>query len=73
MATKLHDNYLIQLDRKLGVKNRRTLIFSEQCAAHPQNTFFSKINSVGLPANYTSQLQPLYLEIIHAFKCQYRK
>jgi hypothetical protein len=34
---------------------------------------FSNIKVVFLPANYTTQPQPLYLGIIHAFKYHYRK
>jgi hypothetical protein len=45
-----------------------------QNAAHLKNiTFFSNNKDTFLPANYTTQPQPLYLGIIHAFKCHYRK
>jgi hypothetical protein len=46
----------------------------DQCAAYPKNTtFFSNIKVIFLPANCATQPQPLYLGVIHAFKCHYRK
>jgi hypothetical protein len=45
-----------------------------QYAAHLKNTtFFRNNKGMFLPARYTTQPQPLYLGIIHAFKCHYRK
>jgi hypothetical protein len=35
--------------------------------------FFINIKVLFLPANYTIQPQPLYLGIIHAFRCHFRK
>jgi hypothetical protein len=51
------------------------LLFIDHCAAHPKNTtLLSKVRVVFLPANCSSQLEPLDLGIIHAFKCcHYRK
>jgi hypothetical protein len=40
MTTKIFEDYLTQLDRKLGARNRKILLFIDQCAAHPKNTTF---------------------------------
>jgi hypothetical protein len=72
MTTKIFEEYLTQLGRKLGANNRKILLIIDQHAAHPKNTkFFSNIEVVFLPANCTGQLQPLDLGVIHAFKCHY--
>jgi hypothetical protein len=73
ITAKLFEDYLIHLDRKMGGKNRKILLFIDQCAAHPKNVFLRNIEVVFLPAHCTSTLQPLDLGIIHAFKFHYRK
>jgi hypothetical protein len=74
MKAKITDHYLTQLDRKVGAKNNKILLFDDQCAAHLKTpTFLDVIGVVYLPANYTRQLQSLGLGTIHAFKCNYRK
>jgi hypothetical protein len=50
------------------------LLFIDYSAAHLKNTtLLSKVRVVFLPANCSSQVQPLDFGIIHAFKCPYRK
>jgi hypothetical protein len=67
MTTKISEDHLTQPDRKLGAENRKILLSVDQCAAYPKNTtFLSNIKVVFLPANCTSQLQPLELEVIHS-------
>jgi hypothetical protein len=72
MTTKIFEDYLTQLDRKLGARNRKISLFIDQCTAHLKNTTFLS-NNVFLPAHCTGQLQPLDLGISHAFRCHYRK
>jgi hypothetical protein len=43
------------------------------CCSSEEHYIFSNIKVLFLSANYTTQPQSLYLGIIHAFKCQYRK
>jgi hypothetical protein len=74
MTTKIFEDYHTQLGRKLGANNRKILHFIDQHAAHSKNTkLFRNIEVVFVPANCTSQLQPLDLGVIHAFKCHYTK
>jgi hypothetical protein len=74
MTTKILEDYLTQLDRKLGAKNHKILLFIDHCVAYRNNTIFLRnIKVVFLPDNCISQLEPLDLGIIHAFKCHYRK
>jgi hypothetical protein len=67
IITKILEDYLTQLDRKLGAKTHKILLFTEQCAAHLKNTtLLSTIRVAFLPLNCTSQLQPLDLGIMHS-------
>jgi hypothetical protein len=60
--------YLTQLDNgKLGLKINIILPLIDNCSAD-SNTFLRTIK-VFFPGNCTSQLQPLDVGIIHAFKC----
>jgi hypothetical protein len=52
MTTKIFKDYLTQLDRKLGAKNHKILLFIDQCAAYPKNTTsLSNIKVIFLLAN----------------------
>jgi hypothetical protein len=74
MTTKIFEDYLIKLDRKLGAKSRKIMHFIDQYAAHLLttmsvrniNAYFSKLT---VPGSYRLQI----LGIIHAFKCHYKK
>jgi hypothetical protein len=58
----------------MGPKNCKILLFIVQYAARLKNiTFLSNIKVAFHPTYCSSQLQPLDLGIIHAFKCHYRK
>jgi hypothetical protein len=41
MTTKVCEDYLKQMDRKLGVRNCKILLYIDQCAVHPKNITFS--------------------------------
>jgi hypothetical protein len=46
---------------------------TKYCCSFEEHYIFSNIKVLFLPANYTTQPQPLYLGIIHAVKYHYRK
>jgi len=74
MTSATLEGLLVQLDRQTGAKNRKILLFIDQCAAHPRDTTTLKnITILFFPPKCTSHLQPLDMGIIHALKCQYRK
>jgi hypothetical protein len=56
MTTKISEDYLTQLDRKLDAENCEILLFIDQCVAHPKNTFLSNIKVVFLTAICTYSL-----------------
>jgi len=51
------------------LKIKRILPFIDHCAADSKNTFHRTIKAMFFTGNCTSQLQPLGVGIIHAFKC----
>jgi hypothetical protein len=60
MTTEIFKDCLIQLDRKLGAKSRKILLFIDQFPAHLKNmTFLCNNKVVFLPAKCTGQLQAL--------------
>ena len=74
MTSATFEEFLVQLDHQIVARNRKILLFIDQCAAHPRDTTALKnIKVIFFPPNCTSHLQPLDMRIIHAFKCQYRK
>lgn len=64
--------FLITLNRKMAAKNRKILLFDDQCSVHPKDLKFNNVAIRFLPANTTSRLQPLDAGIIrnvmHHFK-----
>jgi hypothetical protein len=74
MASATFEEFLVQLGRQIGAKNRKILLFIDQCAAHAGvTTALKNIIVIFSSPNCTSHLQPVDMGIIHAFKCQYRK
>jgi hypothetical protein len=38
MTSATFEEFLVQLDCKMGAKNRKILLFIDQCATHPRDT-----------------------------------
>ena len=74
MTSATVEEFLMHFDHQIGAKNRKILLFIDQCAAHPRDTIALKnIKVKFFPLNCTSHFQSLDMGIIHAFKCKYRK
>jgi hypothetical protein len=72
MSSATFEEFLVQLNHQIGAKNRKILLFIDQCAAHPGDTTALKnIKFIFFCPNCTSHLQPKYMGIIHACKYQY--
>ncbi|KAG0420795.1 hypothetical protein HPB47_003283 [Ixodes persulcatus] len=57
MTCSLYDVFLRYLDRQLGRKDRKELLFLDNCSAHPKDTsFLQYLPVVFLSANTTSHL-----------------
>lgn len=71
MTTRIMEEWLIQLDRKMMIQKRKILLFLDNATCHP-NIKLSNIELVFLPPNTTSHTQPLDQGIINSFKVHYR-
>lgn len=73
MTSTFFQNQLLAFDAKMGLQNRKVVLFIDQCPAHKITSQLHNVEIVFFPANCTSELQPLDLGIIQAFKFLYRK
>ena len=55
-------------------EDAKILLIIDRCAAHPDNEKLSQGNNkmLFLPPNCTSFLQPMDMDILHFFKCNYK-
>ncbi|XP_049522088.1 tigger transposable element-derived protein 6-like isoform X1 [Dermacentor silvarum] len=72
MTAEFFREFLTILDRKMAAKNRKILLFVDQCSAHPKETTFNNVTVRFLPANTTSHLQPLDAGIIRNVKHHFK-
>jgi hypothetical protein len=66
--------FLTCLERRMAAKNRKILLFVDQCTAHSKD--ISKLRNAQvefLPANTTSVLQPMDKRIIRSLKHKYHR
>jgi hypothetical protein len=71
MTTVLFEEWLVDWNRELSIKNRKIILIVDNCTAHTSPKL-SHISLHFLPPNCTSKLQPLDLGIIKNFKVHYR-
>jgi len=57
-----------KFDARMGREGRKVLAFVDNCAAHPKDMNMKNVRVEFVPANCTSQLQPLDLGIIAVSK-----
>ena len=72
MTSRLNNEMLIKLNKKMKLQNRNILLFLDNCPAHPKLEF-SNITLQFFPPNTTSMLQPMDQGIIQTLKLKHRK
>lgn len=72
MTRDLMSEWLHQFNRRMGIQNRKILLFLDNAASHPKNMTLDNIKIVFLPPNTTAVCQPLDQGIIQNFKIHYR-
>ncbi len=73
MTTKIFNEWLQTIDKQMGRKKRKILLFIDNCPAHNNVLPLKNVTVMFLPPNTTSALQPLDQGIIQNFKVYYRK
>ena len=74
MTGEILQSVLCKLNRQLSAKSQKIVLLMDNAGCHPEDIKdnFSNIKIIFLPANTTSMLQPLDLDIIKNFKVHYR-
>lgn len=72
MTSQLFKQWLHSFDARMGVKNRKVVLFVDRCPAHPDIKLHN-VELVFLPANCTSVLQPLDQGVFNLLKREFRK
>nr|XP_037272856.1 tigger transposable element-derived protein 6-like [Rhipicephalus microplus] len=72
MTAALFEEFLSLLDRRMAYKNRKILLFLDQCAAHPRQVTLQNVKLFFLPANATTHLQPLDAGIVRNVKHHFK-
>ena len=75
MLSSLFDKWIRKFDRRMVLAGRSVLMFVDNCSAHPPTSAdnLKATKLLFLPANTTSQLQPMDMGIIKNMKMFYRK
>lgn len=74
MTASVFQEWLFSIDARMGVANRKILLFLDQCTAHklPEPKRLRNVKVQFFPANCTSKLQPLDQGVICQVKRLYR-
>lgn len=72
MTSVIFEEILKTFNRKMRIQKRNVLLFLDNVSSHP-NIILSNVKLMFLPANTTTDCQPLDQGIIHSFKVHYRK
>ncbi len=75
MTRAIFEPFLKKFDREMGLKRRKVILFMDNASCHKldSSTRFRNVKIIFFPPNCTSQIQPLDLGIIPAFKARYKK
>lgn len=72
MTSKLFEDWLKNLNKKMKKEKRKIVLFIDNCPAHSTIPKMENVKIEFLPPNTTSKLQPLDQGIIQSFKVKYR-
>lgn len=72
MTRDIFEDWVIKFNKKMRAEKRHVLLLVDNAPSHPSDLKLSHVKIQFLPANTTSVLQPLDLEIIKNIKCHYR-
>ena len=73
MTAALFEKWLLNLDKELGRKKRKILLFIDNCTAHNNLPSLTWIKIEYFPANMTSVVQPMDQGVIKNLKHFYRR
>lgn len=73
MNTPIYHDWLLKLNRKMALQNRRIALIVDNHASHRTPPNLTHVKIVKLPPNMTSKIQPLDSGIIAAFKRHYQR
>lgn len=73
MNSKLYREWLHEFDKKMQRQKRDVLMFVDNAPGHPKDVPLKNTKVIFLPANTTSELQPLDQGIIQNVKQHYKK
>ncbi|XP_054276524.1 tigger transposable element-derived protein 6-like [Macrosteles quadrilineatus] len=73
MVSGFFSSWLKNIDKAMKKKNRKILLFIDNCSAHKDIPPLKNVKVQFLPPNTTSKLQPLDQGIIKNFKVNYRR
>lgn len=73
MTSAIFGEWLKKVDKSMGLKNRKILLFIDNCSSHKNLPSTKNVTIQFLSPHTTSKLQPLDQGIIRSFKVEYRK
>lgn len=73
MTKTLFEDWLKKVDKIMKIKEKKIVLFIDNCSAHTDLQTLENVKVIFLPANTTSKLQALDQGIIHTFKRFYRR
>ncbi len=74
MTRVIFEPFLRKFDREMRLQKRKVILFMDNASSHKiENLNLTNVNLLLFPPNVTSQIQPLDLGIIRAFKARFKK
>ncbi len=73
MTLPIFMDWLVDLNRKMIVDNRKILLILDNAPVHPVNIEYFNIEILYLPPRTTLKIQPMDRGIIRSFKANYKR